>query len=245
MDFGLSVPLAFLAGLLSFFSPCILPLVPGYMGYLGSLSLTHVSGSAQSRPSRIILLKQSVVFVMGFVSVFLLLGLSSDLLGGFMARHLDVLQKVAGIIIMGLGIHFMGWLPVSFLQTHLRIETLPKIAGSAGAYVTGLAFGFGWTPCVGPVLATIFLLIATSPDRFSGISLLTAYGFGLGLPFIFVAFFYDIFISKFRLFSSSAQIIKGILGILLILTGLAMVTGWLNDLGFWMLRHISFFSNVG
>lgn len=243
VTFGLSVNAAFFAGVLSFFSPCVLPLVPGYMGYLGGMSST--SARSGMRPSRLMLMSKSSVFVLGFVTVFLLLGLSSSLLGGVLARHLDSLQILAGLLISGLGLYFLGWLPLSFLNRDVRFTRLPAVAGYGGAYITGLAFGFGWTPCVGPVLATILLVVASQPEELSGVMLLTAYGLGLGLPFLFVALFYDLFKQRFSTITRSIPFVKYGLGLLLTLTGIAMMTGWLNELGFWMLRSSSLFGTVG
>jgi len=228
---------------MSFFSPCVLPLVPGYMGYLGGMTMQKDAGQRQI--SRAGLIMRSAIFVLGFVTVFLLLGLSSSLLGGMIARHLGMLQTVAGIIIILLGLHFLGWLPVSFLNRDLRFMQLPRFAGIGGAYITGLAFGFGWTPCVGPVLATILLVVASQPEQMTGIGMLTAYGLGLGIPFIFVALFYDVFSTRFSQITRSTRFFKIGLGGLLILTGVAMATGWLNTLGFMMLRSSSIFGTLG
>ena len=237
----MSYQMAFLAGLFSFLSPCVLPLVPGYMGYLGSLGLQKTD---QGGPSFRLVLTASI-FVLGFVTVFVLLGISSSMLGGFIGKHMTSFQVAAGAIITVLGIHFLGLLPVSFLNKDARFHNLPRLTGPVGAYVTGLAFGFGWTPCVGPVLATILLIVASQPDNMSGLVMMTSYGIGLGLPFIFVALFFEAFRRHFSRFAKTTKYFKWLLGALLILTGIAMMFGWLNDLGFWMLRTGSLFGSVG
>jgi len=231
---------ALIAGFLSFLSPCVLPLVPGYIGFLGG-----INQSGEQTKSRAELILASAAFVGGFISVFVALGVSTGLAGSFIARHLSVLQMFAGLIIIGLGMQFLGLISIDFLNRDVRFMPSQNRRNKIGAYIVGLAFGFGWTPCVGPVLATILMISAGSGDSVEGLNLLLAYGIGLGVPFIIVAAFADLFLAKFRYFSSSMRYIKWLLGGLLILTGLAMITGHLNDIGYWLLRHVSLFQQVG
>ena len=245
--FDLTISAAFIAGVLSFFSPCVLPLVPGYMGYLGSLSQAqhHHNSTATPSAGRYALIMRSVIFVCGFVTVFMLLGLSSSYFGGVIASYLDYLQIIAGLVIIILGVHFTGLISLGFLNREMRVHQLPKSADFGGTYITGMAFGFGWTPCVGPVLATILLLVASQPENMSGLWMLTSYGLGLGLPFVFVAAFYEQFIARFRIFTKSTGQIKWVLGGILIATGLVMVFGFMDELGFWLLRSTSLFQQIG
>ncbi len=232
---------ALIAGLLSFFSPCVLPVVPGYIGFLGG-----VNQFGEQTKTRTALFFSSVVFVTGFVSVFMLLGASSSFASSFVAQNMKVFQTIAGSIIMLLGAHFLGFFSIGFLNKDIRFFPSPKGRGVIGTYIVGLAFGFGWTPCVGPVLATILMVSAgAGSDAEKGLSLLLAYGIGLGLPFIIVAVFAELFIAKFRYFSRSIKYIKWLLGSLLILTGLAMMTGTLSDVAYWMLRYATVFQGVG
>jgi len=243
-DVSVSFGTALIAGLLSFLSPCVLPLVPGYIGFLGGVNQAGDPAAEQTR-SRLGLILASLAFVAGFISVFLALGASSSLAGSFIARHMALLQIIAGAVIVGLGMHFLGLISVGYLNRDIRFMPSPKRRGTIGAYIVGLAFGFGWTPCVGPVLATILMISAGAGSAEQGMNLLFAYGLGLGAPFIIVAAFADVFMAKFRYLSRSMRYVKWVLGGLLILTGLAMMTGTLADIGYWLLRHVPLFQQVG
>jgi len=238
----LSINAAILAGLLSFFSPCVLPIVPGYLGYLGSLQSNSNDGGAAKRFR---LVMASLFFVAGFITVFLLIGISSTVVGSLLARHMVLFQQIAGALIFVLGVHFLGLIQLGWLNREMRYMPNFKSGGVLTSYVVGLAFGFGWTPCVGPVLATIFLVVASSAESHDGLFLLLAYGLGIGLPFIAVAFFAEAFTKRFRGLSTLAPIAKYTLGVLMVLTGIVMISGKMNDVGFWMLRTFSTFQTVG
>ena len=231
---------ALFAGLLSFLSPCVLPLVPGYLGFLGGVNQT-----GERTKSRVGLVLASIAFVGGFISVFIALGVSSSLAGSFVARHLTLLQMLAGGVIVVLGMHFLGLISIGFLNRDVRFMPSPKGLNAIGAYIVGLAFGFGWTPCVGPVLATILMISASTADTADGMNLLFAYGVGLGFPFIVVAAFADLFIQKFRVLARFMSYIKWLLGGFLIFTGIAMMTGKLADAGYWLFQNVAFFQSVG
>jgi cytochrome c-type biogenesis protein len=166
-------------------------------------------------------------------------------MNGFVARNMGAFQIISGLIIMLLGVHFLGLISVGFLNQDVRFIPSPKGRGIIGAYIVGLAFGFGWTPCVGPVLATILMVSAGAEDTTQGIVLLLAYGIGLGLPFIIVAVFAELFMDKFSYFSRSIKYVKWLLGSLLIFTGLAMMTGTLSNVAYWMLRYVPVFQEIG
>jgi len=238
----LSINAAILAGVLSFFSPCVLPIVPGYLGYLGSLQSNSNDGGAAKRFR---LVMASLFFVAGFITVFLLIGISSTVVGSLLARHMVLFQQMAGVLISVLGVHFLGLIQLGWLNREMRYMPNFKSGGFLTSYVVGLAFGFGWTPCVGPVLATIFLVVASSAESHDGLFLLLAYGLGIGLPFIAVAFFAEAFTKRFRGLSTLAPIAKYTLGVLMVLTGIVMISGKMNDVGFWMLRTFSTFQTVG
>jgi cytochrome c-type biogenesis protein len=238
---------ALLAGVLSFLSPCVLPLVPGYIGFLSGLGNQPNGTSAQTKKmaARLQLVMASVLFVAGFLTVFVALGASSSMAGSFIARNLGLFQIISGGLIAFFGLHFLGLFSIGLLDRDVRFMPSPKRFGTVGAYVVGLAFGFGWTPCVGPVLATILMLSAGSGDDSDGAGLLLAYGLGLGLPFILVAVFANLFMAKFRFFSGQMRYVKWLLGSFLVLTGLAIMTGMLADIGYWMLRTVPLFQEIG
>ena len=238
---------ALLAGFLSFLSPCVLPLVPGYIGFLSGLGKQSNGTSDQTKKmaARLQLVIASILFVAGFLSVFVTLGASSSMAGSFVARHMSFFQIIGGGIITVLGLHFLGAFNIGVLNRDVRFMPSPKRFGTVGAYVVGVAFGFGWTPCVGPVLATILMLSAGSGGESDGVILLFAYGLGIGLPFVLVAVFADLFMARFRFFSGKMRYAKWILGGLLVVTGLALMTGALSQVGFWLLRNVSFFQGVG
>ncbi|MEG9862818.1 MAG: cytochrome c biogenesis protein CcdA [Parvularculales bacterium] len=241
----ISIGAAVIAGVLSFFSPCVLPIVPGYLGYLSGLSNANGDTEVAATTQRFRLVMASVFFVAGFITIFMLIGLSSSYLGSVMAQSMPWLQQVAGVAIIILGLYFLGLLPVGFLSRDLRFMPNFKSGGVISAYLVGLAFGFGWTPCVGPVLATIFLVISTSTEGGIGVGLLLAYGLGIGVPFVIVALFADLFIRRFSSMTTVMPVAKMVLGGLMVLTGLAMATGYLNRIGFWMLSQFSTFGAVG
>ncbi len=205
---------AFAAGLLSFLSPCVLPLVPGYISFISGISLDELTHS-QDR-SRILkkTLIGSLLFVTGFSLVFTLLGASASAVGGFLQDHLNLLAKGAGILIFFFGLHMTGFLSISFLYYEKRFHASKFSSTALGAFVMGLAFAFGWTPCIGPFLAGILALATSEETVLRGMALLFTYSLGLGIPFILTALgihgFLQFF-NRYKKFMRSGEILGGVL----------------------------------
>ena len=225
-----------LAGLVSFLSPCVLPLVPPYLMYLGGTSLeqmTDEKGMARDVWLRTVL--ASVFFVLGFTTVFVALGAGASAFGQLIGQYKAELAIASGVVIILFGLHFLGLLKIPLLYTDARYQANTSGASLAGAYLIGLAFAFGWTPCVGPILATV-LAVATREDNLAaGVKLLLAYSLGLGIPFILAAVAIRPFLGFMQKFRRHMGKVEKVMGALLVMTGLLFVTGSMNGLGNWML----------
>lgn len=245
MELTVSLSGALVAGLLSFASPCVLPLVPPYLCFLAGVSLDELTEA--DRPAvlsgRVVL--ASVFFVLGFATVFVALGASASLIGSFVTRHLTTLSYIAGIIIIILGLHFMGVFRIGLLFREARFQVRDKPIGLLGAYVVGLAFAFGWTPCVGPVLATILLVASTSASPWNGAALLFTYALGIGLPFILAAFFAGSFMRFMGRFRKHMVLIEKIMGGLLVATGILFMTGSMQTLSYLLLEWFPALGQIG
>ncbi len=217
----LAVPVALLAGLVSFFSPCVLPLLPGYLSYATGLSATEVSTGNRGR-----MLLGSVLFVLGFTMVFVMLGAAFGQLGAFsqeVLRNRDTITAVLGVLVILMGIAFMGFVP--FLQRDLRVHKVPAV-GLAAAPFLGFLFGLGWTPCIGPTLGVIQTLAYTEGTASRGILLSVIYSLGLGLPFIAAALAYDRAFRAFGVIRRHSVAVSRIGGVMMIAVGVLLVTGW-------------------
>ena len=219
---------AFLAGVLSFISPCVLPLIPGYLSFVSGVTLEEMRGgttlAAPAPGARRKALISSVAFVLGFSLVFISLGASATAVGGFLMKWLSVIGKIAGVVIILFGLHMMGVLRIGWLYAEKRVQTAKKPAGFFGAMLLGIAFAFGWTPCVGPILAAILAVAAAQESVGQGVKLLAVYSLGLGVPFIATS----LAINKF--FAASARIrkhyhaIEVVSGVLLVVVGVLIFT---------------------
>jgi len=216
---------AFAAGLLSFISPCVLPLIPGYLSFVSGVTLDEMrggTGGADTARRRAVF--RSVAFVLGFSLVFVALGASASAIGAVLMEHLSLLGKIAGVVIILFGLHMMGVLRIGWLYSEKRMQTSGKPAGFFGAMLVGIAFAFGWTPCIGPILAAILAVAATQESVGEGVKLLAVYSAGLGVPFIATA----LAINKF--FAASARIrkhyhmIEVVSGVLLVMVGVLIFT---------------------
>jgi cytochrome c-type biogenesis protein len=237
---------AALAGLLSFLSPCVLPLVPPYLCFLAGVSMEHLRGGGEAPPGvglRVFL--HALAFVLGFATVFVALGASASAVGRLVADHLDVLAKVAGVLIVLLGLHFLGVFRVAALYRELRFHSAARPAGLAGAYVIGLAFAFGWTPCVGPVLAAILFVAAAEDSVWQGAGLLGVYALGIGVPFLLAALLARPFLAFMQRFRRHLHRVEQAMGAFLVITGVLFITGSVNAIGFWLLETFPALGRVG
>ncbi len=228
---------AFVAGLLSFLSPCILPLVPPYLCFLGGVSLKQLEeGAAVDRAASVRVVLSSLVFVLGFGTVFIAFGATASAIGQVVVEYLDVFALIAGILIIVLGLHFLGVFRIALLYREARFHVERKPAGIIGAYLVGMAFAFGWTPCVGPVLAAILFVAGSEESALRGATLLGTYAAGIGVPFVAAALFAPLFLKFMARFRQHIAWVERGLGALLVATGILFITGGINDIGNWLLE---------
>ena len=235
---------AALAGLLSFLSPCVLPLVPPYLCFLAGVGIEQLEGDQEPAAARRVFLS-ALAFVLGFTTVFVALGATASVVGRLVADHLDWLGRAAGVLIIVLGLHFLGVLRIPALYRDLRFSSVAKPAGLLGAYVIGLAFAFGWTPCVGPVLATILFVAAAEDSVLHGASLLAVYALGIGVPFLGAALLAGPFLRLMGRFRRHLHRVEQAMGLLLVVTGVLFVTGSVNEIGYWLLETFPALGRVG
>ncbi|NRA86695.1 MAG: cytochrome c biogenesis protein CcdA [Rhizobiales bacterium] len=237
---------AFFAGLISFLSPCVLPLIPPYLCFLAGKSLNDLTEDVQQDKRLLMQLTwRSFAFVAGFTTVFILLGASATFLGQVVSDYFDILARIAGILIIIMGIHFLGIFKISFLSMEKRYHGGDKPPGFLGAYLIGLAFAFGWTPCVGPILATILAIAAQEQSAYTGMALLGTYSAGLGIPFMLAALFLKPFLGFMKKFRKHLGLIEKIMGVFLILAGIMFLTGYMSVLSYWLLETFPAFSTIG
>jgi len=238
-----TLPAAALAGVLSFLSPCVLPLVPPYLTFIAGTTIEDLADEGVKGARRDVALA-SVLFVAGFSTVFVALGATASLFGQIIRSHLDVLSTLAGLAIIAMGLHFLGVYRLAFLYREKRVE-IEKPVGLWGAYLMGLAFAFGWTPCIGPILAAI-LAVAGSEDTVTrGMVLLGAYSAGLGLPFLLAALAIEPFMAFLTRFRRHLGKVEKVVGGLLVLTGIGFLTGAMQSMSFWLLETFPVLSKLG
>jgi len=222
--------IAFSAGLLSFVSPCVLPLVPSYLTYITGVSfkeLSELKGKGKLRWSTTV---HSLLFILGFSSVFILMGASASYLGQLLARYQDWIMKGGGILIILLGIHFTGIINLPFLQMEKRIELRKKPLGYLGSFLVGIIFAAGWTPCIGPILSTILIYASTSKNFTTGIFLLAVYSMGLGIPFFLSSLAFNSFLLTFEKMKRFMRVITIASGVFLIIIGILILTDTFREI---------------
>jgi cytochrome c-type biogenesis protein len=219
-----SVLIAFSAGLLSFASPCVLPLVPSYITYITGVSFKDLSEGESGRRLRWLTISHSLLFILGFSLIFVLMGASASYLGQVLIQYQSWIMKVGGVLIIILGIHFTGLVSIPFLQMERRFELKKKPMGYFGSFLVGIVFAAGWTPCVGPILSTILLYASTAKNFSTGIVLLAAYSMGLGLPFFVASLAFNTFLSAFEKIKRYMRVIMLVSGIFMILIGVLLIT---------------------
>ncbi|MTI43199.1 cytochrome c-type biogenesis protein [Roseibium hamelinense] len=238
---------ALAAGLLSFLSPCILPIVPFYLSYLAGVGLNQVdAGGTITGAVRLRAFLSACCFALGVITVFMGLGAAATAFGQLVREYFDVLRWIAALIIIAMGLHFLGIIRIGILYRQLRVDTSESTgAGLVGAFVVGLAFAFGWTPCVGPVLAAILFTAAGQETAGQGAMLLFVYGLGMTLPFVAAALFIGPFMSWMARFRKHLGTIEKLMGGLLIVFGILIATNSINLIAQWMLETIPWFSAIG
>ena len=239
---------ALLAGALSFLSPCVLPLVPPYLCYMAGISVDQFRGqevSATADVTRRSVLRASVLFTLGFATVFVALGAGASTIGVLLRQHLDLLSKVGGLIIIVMGLNFLGVFRIGLLSREARFQGTGKPATLSGAYVMGLAFAFGWTPCIGPVLGAILGVAASRDTVGDGAILLAVYSLGLAVPFWIAAGFSGAFMRFLSRFRRHLGVVEKVMGALLVLTGLAFMFGLVSWVAIWFQQTFPILMQIG
>jgi cytochrome c-type biogenesis protein len=232
---------AFIAGLLSFLSPCVFPLIPSYITYITGLSFADLQAEHHTHRVRRQIIIHSLLFIAGFTSVFVLLGASATLLGGFLQQHMKLLRCIGGVLIIMFGVHLTGLLPIRFLLGEKRVTIHSKPAGYVGSILIGVAFSAGWTPCIGPILASILAVAAIEATVYRGIILLLAYSMGLAIPFFLAALAMHQFLVVFNRFKKYIRLFEIFTGVFLIIVGILVYGNYLSRLS----RYIPSFLGGG
>ncbi len=221
--------IAFLAGLLSFLSPCVLPLVPSYLSFI-----TGMSGVAEMGARRHLAVLHAALFVIGFSLIFVALGATATAFGRLLNAYQQWLQRIGGLLIVVFGLYTLGLIRIPALAREARVQLADKPLGFLGSVLAGMAFGAGWTPCIGPILGSILLYTSTRADLSQGLALLGAYSLGLAVPFLVAAWAREAFLRWFQRFRRYIGWVERVAGVLLVLVGLLLVTGSFTLLSGWL-----------
>ena len=227
---NIPILVAFTAGIISFLSPCILPLIPSYMAFITGVSLEELSHEENLKSIRKTVILNSLLFILGFSIIFIALGASATFVGRFLAQNIRWFEIIGGGVVILLGLHFAGIFKLKFLEREKRFHLEKKPLGFLGTIVIGMAFGAGWTPCVGPILGAILTMAATTQNILKGVVLLSAFSIGLGLPFFISGLLIHKFFEYFKAIRKHFRVITAVGGILLIIVGLLLITGYFTSL---------------
>ncbi|HQT90703.1 MAG TPA: cytochrome c biogenesis protein CcdA [Candidatus Kryptobacter bacterium] len=239
---NVSILTAFLFGIISFISPCVLPIVPGYLSFISGYSFDELVSSSRADLFKRVTLN-SILFILGFSVIFVALGASATVVGQFLVEKLDLFSKIAGVIIIIFGLHMTGIFKIKFLNYEKKFHSDKKI-GPLGSFVAGLAFAFGWTPCIGPVLAAILTIAAQQSTVGKGIILLSVYSLGLGIPFLVTSLSINAFLAFFRRFSKYIRWVEVTGGVLLIIVGILIMTNNLTVLSGYFAKWFPFLNQL-
>ena len=233
---------ALLAGVISFLSPCVLPIVPPYLAYMSGVNVGEMSSDRAKRRKTI---QTALFFVLGLSTVFLVLGFTASAFGAFFLRNQELFAQIAGVVVIVLGLHFLSVFRIPFLDQEARLDAGDRGGTSVGAYVLGLAFAFGWTPCIGPQLGAILTLAASEASVSRGTLLLGIYAAGLGIPFLLAAMFMSRAMGLMNRMKRHMGLIEKSMGVLLVLVGLALVTGAFTSFSWWLLERFPALATFG
>lgn len=244
IDAGLlpAMLVALAAGIISFLSPCVLPIVPPYLAYMSGVSLHEMTSEAAAKRRAVV---AALFFVLGLSTVFLILGFTASAFGAFFLQNQLMFARISGIVIILFGLHFLGIFRIPFLDREARLEAGDKGGSGFGAYVLGLAFAFGWTPCIGPQLGAILSLAASEASVARGTVLLGVYAAGLGIPFLLAAMFITRAMGVMDRLKKHMATIERVMGGLLLLVGVAMVTGAFTTFSWWLLEQFPALATLG
>jgi cytochrome c-type biogenesis protein len=241
---NVTIAAALAAGIVSFLSPCVLPLVPPYLVYLTGASLERFADAETKPRAGRETLAAALLFVLGFTTVFVALGASASAIGAVLRAYSGELAILAGVAIIIMGLHFLGLTPVALLMREKRLQ-VAKPVGLWGAYLMGLAFAFGWTPCIGPILAAILAVAASEDTVARGAGMLAVYSLGLGLPFIAAALAIEQFAAFLARFRAHLGLVEKAMGGVLVLTGIAFLSGGVTQASFWLLDTFPMLGKIG
>ncbi len=231
-----SIFVAFVAGLLSFLSPCVLPLIPSYVFFITGLSLKELTDEAQKKQVTVHALLNSLSFVAGFTVVFCLLGATASLLGQLLFKYQTYIIKGGAVLIILFGIHLTGIFSFGFLQSEKRVHVRSRKWGYVGSFLIGLAFGAGWTPCVGPILGSILVMASAAETMGKGIGLLAVYSMGIGLPFIAATLMLSKFLHLLNKYRRAVKVFSILSGVFLIIIGILLFTNQFTIISSWLAR---------